>query len=119
MISGLCINYAFFSNTHTVCHKIFTDDLVELSEIIGSHGSAKQWCTYLRISKSTCNRLDYSRQHQDDIVLDVAKAYLDEKLNPCWEDIVCVLCKSLKKNKAALKLSEKHSVNYSSQCGKN
>ena len=102
---------------NAVCHEIFTDDLHELSEIIDSHGSAKQWCTYLRISESTCNRLDYSRQHQDDIVLDVAKAFLNEKLNPCWEDIVRVLCKSLKKNKAALKLSEKHSVSYSSQCG--
>jgi hypothetical protein len=102
---------------YTVCHGIFTKDIIEPAEIIGSHGSAKQWCAYLGISESTCNRLDYSRQHQDDIVLDIAKAYRDQNLNPCWEDIVHVLCKSLKKNKAALKLSEKHSVNYSSQCG--
>jgi hypothetical protein len=100
-----------------VCHEIVTDDLVELANIIGNHGSAKQWCAYLGISESTCNRVDYSRQHQDDIVLDVAKAYLDENLNPCWEDIVRVLCKMLLKNKAALKLSEERSVNYSSQCG--
>ena len=100
----------------TVCHEILNDHLVELTEIISSHGSTKQWCTYLGISESTCNQLDYSRQHQNDVVLDVAKAYLDEYLNPCWEDIVRVLCKRLKKNKAALKLSEKHSVNYSSQC---
>jgi hypothetical protein len=99
-----------------VYHEIVNGDLIELVKVIGSHGSAKQWCVYLGISESTCNRLDYSRQHQDDIVLDVAKAYLREKLNPCWEDIVYVLCK-LSKNKAALKLSEKHSVSYSSQCG--
>ena len=103
--------------TGTVCHEIFIDDLVELAEIISSHGSAKQWCTYLGISESTCNRLDYSHQHQNDIVLDVAKAYLNENLKACWEDIVRVLCKTLKKNKAALKLSEKHSISYSSQCG--
>ena len=107
----------FLSYNYTACHEIFTNDRAELAEIIGSHGSARQWCTYLMISESTCNCLDYSRQHQDDIVLDVAKAFLNEKLNPCWEDIVHVLCKSLKKNKPALKLSEKHSVSYSSQCG--
>ena len=43
----------------------------------------------LRISESTCNGLGYSRQHQDDIVLDVARAFLNEKFNPCWKDINC------------------------------
>ena len=101
----------------TVCHEIVTNDIIELAEVISSHGSPKKWCTYLGISEGTCNQLYYSRQYQSDIVHDVSKAYLDEKLYPCWEDIVRVLCKLLKKNKAALKLSEKHSVNYSSQCG--
>ena len=97
------------------CHEIV--DTSELAEIISSHGSAKQWCTYLEISDGTCNQADYSHQHPSDAVFDVAKAYLDQKLPPCWEDIIRILCKILKKNKAARNISEKHNVDYSTLCG--
>ena len=91
------------------------DDVTELTKIISEYGSLKQWCTYLHLSGSTCNELDYSSQHSSDKALDVAKAYLDEKVKPCWEDIVKVLCE-IKKYKPALKLAEKHGVNFSSLC---
>ena len=92
------------------------DDRHELTEIIRSHGSVKQWCLYLRISDGTCNQLEYSTQNPNDKILDVTISYLNEVLDPCWEDIVRILCKHLKKNSAALKLSETHNVDYSSQC---
>ena len=98
------------------CHKINLDDRQELIEIIRSHGSVKQWCLYLRLSDSTCNQLKYSTKNQDDKVLDVSESYLKEVVEPCWEDIVRILCKDLKNNRDALKLSEKHGVDYSSQC---
>ena len=93
-----------------------SSDSVELAEIIQTHGSAKQWCSFLQLDESTCNVLDYSSQHPHNVILDVAKAYFDQKLNPCWEDIVGILCNKLKKQSAASKLSEKHGVDYSSQC---
>ena len=99
----------------TACHEIVRNDISELVEIIGSHGSTKQWCFYLGISDSKCNSLDYSPQHHDDVIIEVAMAYY-ETLDPCWESVVKILCKHLKKNKPALKLSEKHDVNYSSMC---
>ena len=97
-------------------HEIFDSDIKELVDIIRSHGSAKQWCMYLSISDSTCNQIDFSQIHYDDVVVDVAKAYLDETLKPCWEDIVTVLCRHLMKKKFALKLSRKHNVNYYDMC---
>ena len=98
------------------CHEIYTNDDSELVEIIRNHGSAKQWCSYLKLNPGTCNVLDFFPQHPDHVILDVVKAYLDQKLNPCWEDIVGILCNKLNKQKAALKLSEKHDVDFSSQC---
>ena len=91
-------------------------DIGELKEIFDVHGSAKQWCFYLHISDSTCNQADYSRQHPSDVIIDVAKAYLDQKL-ACWEEIIYTLCKKLKKNNAAKELSKKHDVDYASLCG--
>ena len=112
---AMIIKHATFIPT-AVCHEIVDDDISELMEIIHSHGSAKLWCFYLGISDSKCNGWDYSPQHHDDVVHDLAKAYMDETLMPCWESIVEILCKHLKKNKPAIKLSEKHNVDFSSMC---
>ena len=92
------------------------DDQQELAEIMLSHGCVKQWCLHLRLSDSTCNQLDSSTKNQNYKILDVSESYLNEVREPCWEDIVRVLCKHFKNNRDALKLSEKHSVDYSSQC---
>ena len=99
-----------------VCHEIVSNDIPELAEIIGSHGSAKLWCSYLRISDGKCNGLDYSQQHPDHANLDVAKAYYNEIVPSCWEFIVQILCKNLKKNKPAEDLSKEHGVNFSLIC---
>ena len=91
-------------------------DVRELAQTIETYGSAKEWCLYLRITQGTCNRLDYSRQHLKHTILDVAQAYLNEKLSPCWEEIVRVLCRDLRMNRPAMKLAQKHGIDFTSQC---
>ena len=46
----------------------------------------------------------------------MADAYLKEVEDPCWEDIVRVLCKTMKMNNRAQKVAEKYSVNYFCLC---
>ena len=83
------------------------EDRVELIAIISETGSPKLWCLYLNLSESTCNRLN---DHGDDnVALDLAQAYLDESVQPCWEVIVQGLCKFKKINRAH-KLVTKHKV---------
>ena len=104
---------------HIACERIIgsLQETIELIRVIAGHGSPKQWCSYLRINGSTCNQVDHSRQHPGDVIIDVTKAYLDQKLNPCWEEVIYILCKNLNKNKAAEELSEKYDVDYASVCG--
>ena len=98
------------------CHEIVMSDVTELSGIIAEHGSWKVWCSNLKISKVTCNRLQHAGQHYSENVLEVAEAYLNEMKDPCWEDIVRVLCKTMKKNNPAQKVAKRHNVNYVCLC---
>ena len=98
------------------CHEIEKSDDVELAQIIRSHGSAKQWCSFLKLDEDTCNVLDHYSQHPDNAVLDVVKKYWNQKLNSCWEHIIDILCNKLNDQRAASELSEKHGVDFSSQC---
>ena len=93
-----------------------THDIPELVEIISKYGSPEQWCVFLNISRGTCNGLDKDWKHRDNVILTVAQQYVDEIVTASWEDIVRVLCQNLKKINPALKLSEKHGVDFSSQC---
>lgn len=97
-----------------VTPKMTNDDLPELTDVIGKHGSPKRWCVFLKISPNSCNGL--AHQHPGDMSLYVAEAYLKEILNPCWKEIVRVLCKDFKCSNPAQELSIKHSVDFHSQC---
>ena len=100
----------------TACHKITKGYLNELKQIIDGHRSPKQWCYSLPIKEETCNQLEYTKQHQSDVALDVALAFLDQTLNPCWEKIVNILCNNFNKVDAAKQISEIYSVNFSRLC---
>lgn len=98
------------------CHELVKSDITELRQIIAKHGSWKEWCFDLKLSEETCNRLKHSGQQYSENVLEVAEAYFNEVENPCWEDIVSVLCKIMNKNNPAQKVAERHNVKYSCLC---
>ena len=50
------------------------------------------------------------------MIVDLAKAYIEENEKPCWEDIVVILCKHLNKIKFASRLSEDHNIDYNRLC---
>ena len=107
--------YYGHADSEVKCHEIVTSDKTELTGIIAEHGSWRIWCSSLKISEGTCNGLKHSGQHFTDTVLEVAEAYLKVE-NPCWEDVVRVLCKDIKMNNPARKVAERHNVNYVCLC---
>ena len=46
----------------------------------------------------------------------LAKRYLAETVEPCWEDIVIMLCKVFKERNLASRVAKKHGVNYQLHC---
>ena len=94
------------------------DDVAELTKVIGNSGkSAKMWCVFLKMPEDTCNRVD--KKHLDDQSFEVAHAYLKEKENPCWEEIVNLLCNVFNLRKHDIKdLSKKHGVDFDRICKK-
>lgn len=91
-------------------------DRTVLKEIIMEHGSWKEWCSDLNISAGTCNRVQYSSEEYSIKVLEVTKAYLNEVSDPCWEDIIWVLCKVRKQIKPAKQLASKHHIDFDTLC---
>ena len=86
------------------------DNIPELAETIEKYGKANDWCKYLHLT--TC---DHSGKNQMLANFDVSTAYLRTR-NPCWEDIVRVLCKNLEAEGPAKDLAKKHNVDFDSMC---
>ena len=92
------------------------NDRAELKDIIREHGSWMEWCFDLNISAGTCNEMRHSGEEYSIKVIKVTEAYLNEVWDPCWEDIVWVLCKVRKRITPAKELARKHHVHYDSLC---
>ena len=90
-------------------------DVPELTKIIATYSSWRVWCSELKISEPTCNRLKFAGLHYSENTLEVAEAYLKEIDHPCWEDIVRVLCK-MNLISSAKALADKYSLDYLCFC---
>ena len=68
-------------------------------------------CKYLELKK--CNILN-SRNQLDAFYL--AQAFIEEKPQACWEDLVELFCSHFLKNKLAYEVAMKTDVDYSRHC---
>ena len=98
-------------------HCLTRNDTTELMGIVGRFVTCEVWCSYLKISEGTCDQIRLSRAHYSSKVLEVVEAYLKEISEPCWEDIVWILCKVSSNIKLTRELASRHDVDYQTLCG--
>ena len=66
-----------------------------------------------RFGIAGCNQLD-NDGHLTPFYL--AERYLDQMPEPCWEDIVILLCSVFKERSLAKRVADKHAVEYQQYC---
>lgn len=86
-----------------------------LDGVLGKMGGIKldKICDILGVKGSTCIQLE-NRNNLD--AYHIAQAYIDQRAQSCWEDIIRHLCSDFDKGRLAKEVAEEHNVAFSKYC---
>lgn len=88
-------------------------ELEKVLEHIPSRVPYSKICTNLEIRNVVCNELIRRGEIGP---YTIAKEYIQQKVKPCWEDIIRHLCQDFYAMKHAANLANKYNVSYSKLC---
>lgn len=91
------------------------ESVQDLEKILGQIDTPyEKMCYYLGISKQACNEL---KNNKDFSTFTLAREYMEQFSEACWEEIVRRLCKDFSKGGIAHKVADEHSISLSKYCG--
>ena len=99
-----------------ICQPIATkEDRKLVHKTLGEVGDWSKLCLYLDVNSETRKALKYDTIQVQQKITQCVDAYLEDKVPPCFETVVKVLC-DLHQSKLASELAAKKGMDYQTVC---
>ena len=106
----LCKTYVGTDKTEVKCNII--EDLGTLEKVLAKiNADREEICSYLKLKN--CAQLNHSNRLGP---FHLADEYLRQKVKPCWETIVSMLCNDFHEASLAEDVASTNSINYKEYC---